>query len=172
MDTDQRALILKWQRAVRSGQIAHYDASARATSLNLALGIPVVVLTTIVGTGVFSTLGENSNVALQIVVGLLSIIAAIVSAVHTFLKYSERAERHREAGVRYAALQKEIDIMLAFPRDDDSLAAWIDDFRKRWDAVAIEAPTIPERVWKKVNVVVQADSQNTPPTTAVTRNDG
>jgi hypothetical protein len=66
--------------------------------LNYLLGVPVVVLTTFVGTSVFATLQEDVNTSLRILVGAVSVFAAVLASLQTFLRYPERAEKHRIAG--------------------------------------------------------------------------
>jgi hypothetical protein len=115
--------------------------------MHRALGIPVVIVTTVVGTTVFSTMGKSPTEALTIVTGLLSLSAAILSSLQTFLSYSANAERHKFAAVKYGMLRRELEQFL-----DDSdesaqvLIEFCENFRVRWDAVDQESPPIPETI--------------------------
>jgi len=66
---------------------------------------------------------------MRIVAGLLSVLAAILASLQTFLKFSERAQMHREAGARFGALVKELEQYQKNPLDDPtSLNDWCDYF--------------------------------------------
>ena len=150
MNDDQRALLDNWHVALRTAQRANYRAASRSEMLNYWLGIPVVVLATIVGTSVFAALGERPDQTAQIAVGTLSVLSAILSAIHTSLRYSERAEKHRSAATSYASLQKELTQKLTSPPNDEgAIDTWITAFRLSWDTIAKEAPTVPRKVWER-----------------------
>lgn len=150
MNENQRTLLDNWHIALRTAQRANYRAASRSEMLNYWLGIPVVVLATIVGTSVFGTLGERPDQIAQIAVGTLSVLSAILSAIHTSLRYSERAEKHRSAATSYASLQKELTQKLAAPPTDEGTTdTWITAFRLSWDTIAKEAPTVPRKVWER-----------------------
>ena len=155
MDDNSKKLLLEWQRRVREHRTVHYEASKHYERRNLFLGIPVVVLTTVVGTSVFAALGKSVNPAAQIAVGLCSVIAAIFAGLQTFLRYAERAEKHRVVAVRYGALNREFEQLLAFgdavPHDDVSA------LRKRIDDLGGEAPSTPTWIWELVVRQLGAD---------------
>ena len=90
-------LIGHWRLRVHRMQIAHYDSEAYFGRLHLYLGLPVIALSTIVGTSVFASLQESTqkDSRLQITIGLLSVAAAVLSGLQTFLGYAERAEKQR-----------------------------------------------------------------------------
>jgi hypothetical protein len=90
---------------------AQFLASKRAHSMHNVLGIPVVVLTTVVGTTIFSSLGASPDSRLVIVAGLISLLAAVLAALQTFLAFAERAEKHRTAAAAYSTLKRELDLL-------------------------------------------------------------
>jgi hypothetical protein len=74
----------------------------------------VVALTTVVGTSVFATLSRTHvNTGLQVAVGMLSVLAAVLASLQTFLRFGERAEKHRRAAEHWASIRREIDEKLA-----------------------------------------------------------
>ncbi len=115
------------------------------------LGVPVVVLTTFIGTSVFATLQDDIDASLKIFVGVISVTAAVLASLQTFLRFGERAEKHRVAGESWAALRREIDEMLAL--HPTYLAArgdpknYLDDLRKRMDDTAALSPALGDRQW-------------------------
>ncbi|MEH1168074.1 SLATT domain-containing protein [Micromonospora sp. CPCC 205539] len=97
-------------RAHRSSR-AQYLAGKRANWWHNFLGIPVVVSTAIVGTSIFANISSKPQTAWVILAGALSLLAAVLASLQTFFKFSERAEKHRNAGAAYAALKREMDIL-------------------------------------------------------------
>ncbi len=125
MTNEQKQKLMEWQDNFQIFLRGHYDAANRCERLNLWFGIPVVVLSVIVGTSIFSALGRDSSPPwAKILAGCVSLLVAVLAALQTFLKYFERGEKHRIAGASFAALHKEIDQMLVLsPTDDQKLKA-------------------------------------------------
>ena len=74
-----------------------HDVAARLYAKGqYALGIPSLVVSTIVGTSVFAALSSNEAPALW--VGMLSIAAAVLAALQTFMDFGGRSDKHRSAG--------------------------------------------------------------------------
>jgi len=112
MSTPQQVLDEWYQRVVVT-QRAHYLSADHFGSKKYWLGIPAVILSTIVGTSVFATVQKQPEFWLQIAVGLASVAAALLASLQTFLGYSERAEKHRIAGAKYGALGRELEQLCA-----------------------------------------------------------
>lgn len=143
-------LLWEWDTDLRVICHAHYDAAAETQKRYFRLGVPVIVLSTVVGTSVFATLNTDPHPWIRIVVGLVSITAAVLAALQTFLKHAERAEKHREAGAKYGAFLKEIEQVQALPvSDEDKFREWADSFRQRWNNFSEEAPTVPQKIWER-----------------------
>lgn len=103
-----------------------------------------MILTTFVGTSVFATLGRNVDLWLRIGVGMISVLAAVLASLQTFLRFGERAEKHRSAAELWASIRREIDEMLALhptylaSRGDPK--QYLDDLRRRMDEIAQQSP--------------------------------
>ena len=145
MDT-RKALLNTWYKRVSRTQTAHYLSADHFKSRSYWLGIPVIALTTLVGTSAFATLQQGPEPWLQILVGLASVLAAILASLQTFLGYSERAEKHRVAGAKYGALGRELEALLASPNEAPDEV--IEDLRKRLDDLALESPNNPLSIYK------------------------
>jgi hypothetical protein len=146
-----------WLRRVAAAESGHRRMSGQMWRRYLALGIPVVVLTTIVGTSVFASLATNENgdpatsIRVRVIVGTVSLLAAVLSSLQTFLRYSVRSEGHRIAAMRYEALRRDMAKNLALPpiaRGDP--VRELDSVRQRLDRYAKESPTIGERQWRQL----------------------
>lgn len=135
-----------WYQRVAATQRAHYRSADHFGRKSYWLGIPVIGLTTLVGTSVFATLQKQPAVWLQITVGFASVAAAILASLQTFLGYSERAEKHRVAGAKYGALGRELEALRASegsPSGED-----VAELRKRLDTLALESPNNPIWIYK------------------------
>ena len=150
-----------WYRRVAAAEHGHRVMADRMRRRHLLLGIPVVILTTLVGTSAFASISKAHGDSIQnigvdpdkvlFLVGTISVLAAVLSSLQTFMRYATRAEGHRIAALRYETLRRDMATTLALPRKargqpDRSL----DSVRQRMDRYAKESPTIGERTWEKL----------------------
>jgi hypothetical protein len=143
-------LLTKWLNRSHIVLAAHHHASAVLDGRRYWLGISVIILTSFVGTSIFATLQGSPNLPVKITVGLASFLAATLASLQTFLRYEERAERHRSAGIKYGMIMRELEQKVAFPpKEEDELLRFIDDIRIRWDKLNEESPIIPRAIWNR-----------------------
>jgi hypothetical protein len=138
-----QTLLEDWHRRVTTAQFGHQLQADRYRALSLVLGIPVVVLTTVVGTSAFAAVTHGASKTARLVVGVVSILAAVLASIQTFLGYGQAAERHRIAATRYASLRRSIEEALG--RHDP---AFLDRWRTEMDKVGAASPQVGRRVWK------------------------
>jgi hypothetical protein len=142
-------LLRDWHDRAAISQEAHYVIATRLTKYNIWFGVPVVALATFVGTSVFATLQKDVRTSLRIIVGSVSVLAAVLASLQTFLRFQERAEKHRAAAELWAAIRREIDQMLALHPDylaeRSDPKAYLDGLRERMDRVSGQSPEIGER---------------------------
>ena len=143
------ALLRDWQRRAAVGQEAHYARATRLADFNIWFGVPVVALTTLVATSVFATLQEDVRIELRIVVGFISALAAVLASLQTFLRFQERAEKHRVSAELWAAVRREIDEMLAlhpeYLAERSDPKKYLDDLRRRMDEVSAQSLELGDR---------------------------
>ena len=136
-----------WYQRVATTQRAHYLSADHFGTRKYWLGIPAVVLSTLVGTSVFATVQKQPELWLQITVGLASVAAALLASLQTFLGYSEGAEKHRIAGAKYGALGRELEQLRASGGTPSTEA--MSEVRKRLDDLAVESPNNPLHIYRK-----------------------
>ena len=91
--------------------MAHHLASVVFARRNRLLGVPATVIAAVVGSSIFATLASNEKHAVVMVAtGLLSIGAAILSALQTFLRYAETAQAHKTSASGYGAIRRKINL--------------------------------------------------------------
>jgi hypothetical protein len=139
-----------WERRAAAAAEVHFQTAEDLSRWNVFLGIPVVVLSAIVGTGVFATLTDDVDPGIRIAAGSVSVIAAVLASVQTFLRFGERAERHRVAAERWSAIKREIEKARALPAEHvGDQKQLLDDVKAHMDEAADKSPAMPDRRWKR-----------------------
>lgn len=160
---DENQLLLKWIRRARESQMSHYDMADLLSSRDRRVGWLVTALTAFVGTAVFASLNSAAvSAQLRIFVGLVSVTAAVSAALQTFLRYAERAEKHRAAGARYGAVRRRLEAIYAGDpdaRDGHYLTA----IRDELDRLAADSPNVPPRIFYRTQRTLATNPQRTPP---------
>ena len=147
-------VINDWYKRVAVTQRAHYSSADRFGRRKYWLGIPAVILSTLVGTSVFASLLKQPDPWLQITLGFASVAAAVLASLQIFLGYSERAEKHRIAGAKYGALGRELEQLRSLGRDPtpEEMSA----VRKRLDDLAVESPNNPIGIYNRAGFSEEA----------------
>jgi hypothetical protein len=151
-DESAKALLKDWRQRAAAASEAHYKLASSLRSKNLMLGVPVVIFSSIVGTSLFATLANPEAgipPAFKITVGLISVAAAILAALQTFLRFGERAEKHVVAADWYAAVRRDIDQLLVLSaKERGTPKGCFDRIRKDMSKVGQQSPEIGDRLWK------------------------
>lgn len=146
-------LLRSWERRAGTSAELHHRIAGDLGRWNIYLGIPVVVLTAVVGTGVFATLQETVDTRIRIFAGAVSVAAAILASLQMFLRFGERAEQHRVAAERWSALRREIEKLRSLhpehPLTQADPKPLLDDLQNRIDEVADKSPAMGERRWHR-----------------------
>jgi hypothetical protein len=149
--TDVVKLLRDWSARAGASADAHYALCTRLSRANIRFGVPVVILTTFVGTSVFATLQHHVSLALRIGVGILSVLAAVLASLQTFLRFGERAEKHRTAAEAWAALRRDMETMIAlhptYPESRGDPKKYLDDVKQKFAQIAQQSPEMGEQGW-------------------------
>jgi hypothetical protein len=129
---------------------AHHLAAKSCARFNGVLGIPVVALTAALGTSIFYTIENSPSSAWKILAGLLALLAAVLSALQTSMGFSEKAEAHRLAGIRYAGIRRELELLMLKMDSGTGVngIAELEALSRRLADLAEESPTIPLRLYE------------------------
>lgn len=151
-DRDLERLLEDWRRRAWAAQIGHYRVASRLRTYNLWLGLPVVIFTTAVGTSLFATLNQDRlDTWLRVVVGGISVLAAIFAGIQTFLNFAQRADQHVVAADWYASIRRKIEQQVNTPRNGrGDPKRFLDGVRQDMNNVGSQSPEIGERVWAQV----------------------
>jgi hypothetical protein len=142
---NERELADAWYSRVVWTQHGHYVAALHFTRRHRLLGGLTVLFTAAVGTSAFATISKQ--VDLSALTGALSVLAALLAALQTFLSYGERADKHRVAGASYGVVGRSFELLLARPELNHEN---LEKLKERLDALALECPHIPDEVHKRM----------------------
>ncbi|MBT6096482.1 MAG: SLATT domain-containing protein [Rhodospirillaceae bacterium] len=158
-----RRLLAHWRRNCLRSAIGNYDAASKYKQMNYRLGMPAIVLSTIVGTSVFAALSEEVNSAtsfqvfggnisfqlIQVGVGVMSVLAAALGALQTFFKWGELSSKHQSAAAEYNAAKRYIDQLLARQEGGKGVKdSEINYVRQQMDTLSRDTPELPASIWK------------------------
>ena len=146
--------LLDYKRSYAIWARGHYLASARQAHRNYRLGVPSVVISAVVGTSIFGTIGSSPELGWRIAAGLFSISAAILASLQTFFRFAEYAERHLEAGRRYGQVRRKLEYLELKYRQADASRRdeALTDLAELYDALAMaeeKSPAVPDSCWKQ-----------------------
>lgn len=149
---ETRLLLIRWRNQLDRYQAAQYLSAEHCRRTNNWLGIPVIVCTAIVGSTVFAALSDafGDSIWIKISLGFLSLTAAVLASLQTFLKYSERAEKYVAGNRQFSELKGEVEVLLALPPEPADARTKVTDLAVRVNQAIKESVPPLERAWKRV----------------------
>lgn len=147
-------LLETWRNRAMKSQHAHYRTARHLSRRNLQFGLPSTILSAIIGTSLVVSFEQSPSVTMRVIFGLLSLLAAGLAAGQTFLRYAERAEKHRAAGAAFGSIRREIEqFQVVGSSDNDKINTFIDGIRNRFDELAANSPEISEKIWNEIEQI-------------------
>lgn len=135
-------LLRRWGLNAKRSQVANYKAANYFSRLHIKFGIPVIVLSSIVGTSIFASLELDVSVIIRIFLGFISVVSAVLAGLQTFLNYGDRSSKHRLVASEYGAVKRHIQELLT----KDSISDQdISSIRERMDMLSKESPEVPDQ---------------------------
>ena len=154
-------LLEKWHQRAGRIQTGHYEAACQLEHRHYWLGVPAITLSLLVSSSMFSALGQASDSWVKWFVATASVATAILAGMQTVLRYGERAASHKIAGVRYGSVKRELEKFMTFiPEDATATEAFVERVRVQWDELNEESPSIPQRVWNRVQRITMLCSKS------------
>jgi hypothetical protein len=146
-ETEQ--LLEDWHRRVYAAQSAYYVMAERLRRRHYWLGVPTVILSSVVGTTMFAQLGDTHvSTTVRVLAGAVSIGAAVLAGLQTFLKPSQAATEHGFAADWFAAIRRDIEELIALPSSQRGAPkACLDAVRKEIAKAGQKAPELDESLW-------------------------
>src|SRR5687767_11287803 len=104
--TDEIKLLQQWLNGIKINQIGHLRVAAYYKRIGRGLGLATTLASVFISTSIFSGLSSSKNESLLVLTGVISVIAAILAGLQTFLNYPEQGGKHQTTGLRYGRLRR------------------------------------------------------------------
>lgn len=131
----------------------HDRCEKKYSRLNMAITIPVIILSTLTGTANFALDGfispddQDAKKYAQAGIGAVSIFAGILTTLGNFLRYAQGSESHRVAGIAWGKFQRQIAVELALaPRDRIDCMDFLKICRAELDRLIEQSPPVPDDI--------------------------
>jgi hypothetical protein len=148
---DPNELLRGWLLHAHKGRDRHDLAARSCDHRRYLLGIPATIISAIVGTTTFAALQKSPDQSIQLMVGVLAIIAAILTTLQAFLDLGARSERHRIAAVRYKAVIRQLEQLgIGTIQGKPLNAPELTELRQRLDGLEEEMPVVPPRIYDRI----------------------
>ena len=130
-----------WATACRENADSHRHQCARKSAISRRIHIPVIALSAVTASSIFSSTGADSSVldAWQYANGTLAVIVTALSSVSRYLRYDELSEKHRNASIAYAELASSIQCELI---KENHVHSEVEDLRQRMTNIRKTSPNI------------------------------
>jgi len=137
-----------WLVSLKILHRGHWNASRWYEQLNLWLGVGTAVCAAISGTSAFAAFAGSASAFMA---GGLGLIAAILAALQTSLRAAESATRHKQAGIKFGQLRRELEeyLTVGLPKATGEREAQLSAFRERWNTADDESPPMPKRFFDR-----------------------
>ena len=150
--SEQEELMANWSDIASCYRLLHDQTEKRFNRFNMALTIPVIMLSTMTGTanfGMGSLFGDDqqSQKFANLAIGGVSLIAGLMTTLGNFLRFAQNQESHRVASVSWGKFQRQIAVELALhPNERQDSMDFIKIQRNELDRLIEQSPSIPTTV--------------------------
>lgn len=142
----------EWKKRISRSHRSHKVAAAFYEGWSRKFGIIATALAAIVGTTVFSTLQEMLlPLSIKIVLGLLSVTAAVFAALQTYFNLPELARNHSKAATEFGDLRRRVERLEANPPTSEKLEVALAALDEEWGAISQRAPIITQKLYERVD---------------------
>lgn len=156
--TEREALLATWGDHALCFTWLHAQAHAYYMVLNFAMTIPVLILTVLAGTtsiGI-SQLQEvctETTRIINITMGCMSIVAAVLATLNNWMRVSETMEGHRVATRGWAAYRRCVLVTVGNRRDQRVRAGQVMlAARADYDRMSFASPSLPPTILRAFHV--------------------
>jgi hypothetical protein len=136
----------------------HFNASHFWARYHLYIGIPLVVLSAVVGASVLAEFDPK-----RIIAGVLAVVITILSGLMTFLNPNQKVTAHKSSGSHYYSLMNKVRIFRTVDcwREDSEevLTEKLKYFSEQKDKLNETCPQIPFWAYKKAKKGIEVDGE-------------
>jgi hypothetical protein len=155
----ERELQAQWLKGIICNHIGHNIAATHFNQRDRMLGLLSTVLAAIVSTAIFTALSSSQSRPLLVTAGVVSLLATVLAAVHSYEKNGELSEQHRQAARQYGTLRREFELLLLENvTKTDTIKAKMVEANARRAEFESSVPTLPQNIFK--DALAQADESS------------
>ena len=146
---EEEELLRQWADKAQCYQWIHLRSREIYQKKNSWYTIPVIVISTFVGTASFAQerFTEEDRQYVAMGVGTLSIIAGIISTISQFLKVSELNEAHRIASLSWGKFYRTVKTEITrHPLDRNGPTMVINSNKEEFDRLVEISPPVPKKL--------------------------
>ncbi len=151
---EEEDLLRQWADKAQCYQWLHMRARDIYQRKNSWYTIPVIVISTFVGTASFAQerFPEEDRKYVAMGVGSLSIVAGVISTISQFLKVSELNEAHRVAALSWGKFYRSVKTEITrHPLDRTCPTILINTNKEEFDRLVEISPPLPKKVVAEFN---------------------
>jgi hypothetical protein len=154
--TSADGLLQDWRNRTRLALYAYNSAVNSLRRVERWLGGAAATLGAVAGTVVFATLSISPSFTARLIVGLVTVLAAVLVAIQTFAGFDKRIGAYEEAARQWGRVRRLIEqARLELTDDPATPSAVLTAIRVEIDAVAEQCPNAPGRIWNRTRRQVQ-----------------
>lgn len=145
---EQENILKKWADKSLCFKMMHERAYKRYWCLNAWFNIPVIIISTVTGTGNFASgsFGPNGEFII-FVLGAFNLFAGILATIATYTAVAQKLEAHRFSSVSWDKFARRLQIELAKSRSDRVKAKdFIKTSAEEYDRLIEMSPIIPNDI--------------------------
>lgn len=149
---EHEQILIEWADKAMCYRWLHSKANMLYSYLNTWYTIPVIIISTLTGTGNFA----QDRVPLEyqayfvMLIGSLNLLAGIITTIQQFLKITQLNEAHRVSSISWDKFYRNIKIELAkHPKERIDVKHMIKTSKEEYDRLMETSPPIPEEIIKK-----------------------
>jgi hypothetical protein len=155
---DQERMLKKWADKALCFKMMHERANKRYWCLNAWFNIPVIVISTITGTGNFASgsFGEGTNQTFIFALGALNIFAGILATIASYTSVAQKLEAHRFSTISWDKYARKLQIELSKSRKDRAKAKdYIKQAAEDYDRLIEMSPILPNDIIRWFTTMIE-----------------
>jgi hypothetical protein len=162
----QELLLQEWAEISSGYRWLHDNAYRKYKRQSLAFTIPVIIMSTVTGTANFAQTSFPVSVQhiVPMFIGMLNLVAAIITTICQFLKTNELMEGNRVASINFGKLNRNITVELNLPHQERTNmgAEFLRTCQGEFDRLVEQAPVIPREVLKMYSKTFDGENFSKP----------
>jgi hypothetical protein len=160
--SSQENILREWAEKARYYAWMNHKTSTHYSKLNNFLTVPLIVLSTLSGSANFALIGGGDedecddnllyDTIFPFIIGIMSMITAVLSSLLKFLKTAELADKHEDIHKQYNKFVRNICLDLSLPPEQRKKPiALCNYYRQEFDRLMNDNPSIPNHIIAELN---------------------